>query len=112
MRIDLASRLRGKPEMAAPVAVQGAENALALDPSLESRHHRQRRFFLGQLRVVNLAGSIVQDHDQVIPAFVLEPLMTATVDVQQHARQGTPRTPLAMHAALTLARYQPRPLQD
>jgi hypothetical protein len=38
--------------------------------------------------------------------------MMAAVDVQQHAWQGTPRPALAMCAALALARYQARPLQD
>src|SRR5215472_10703730 len=37
--------------------------------------------------------------------------MMTPVDVQQHARQGTSRTPLAMYAALALPRHQSRPLQ-
>src|SRR5215472_7093501 len=109
--IDLASRLRGEPEMAAAIAVQSTENALALDDFLQPRHHRERRFFLGELRVVNLAGGIVQDHNQVIPAFVLKPLVMATVDVQQHAWQWTALPPLAMHPAFAGPCYQPSSLQ-
>ena len=70
--IDLASRFGVSQEMAAVIAVQGTENALALDDFLQSHHHRERRFFLDELRVIDLAGGIVQDDDQVIPTFVLE----------------------------------------
>src|SRR5712692_10766599 len=37
--------------------------------------------------------------------------MPAAVDVHQHARQRSPRTPLAMHPALASPRHQPRSLQ-
>jgi hypothetical protein len=98
--------------MTAAIAVQSAKNTLAFDHFLQPSHHRQRGFFLAQLRVVDLAGGIIQDHDQVIPAFVLEPLVPAPVDVQQHPWQGTPPPALAMCAALALTCDQPRPLQD
>ena len=87
VRIDLASSLRRVPEMAAAIAVQGTEHSVLGNHFLQPSHHRQRRFFLAQLCVIDLAGGVIQDHDQVIPAFVLEPLMMATIDVQQHARQ-------------------------
>src|SRR5262250_2956234 len=96
--------------MAAAIAVQSTEDSLALNHFLQPSHHRQRRFLFGQLCVVDLAGGIVQDHDPVIPAFVLEPLMMAPVDVQQHARQGTPRPALAMGTVLALPRHQSPPL--
>src|SRR5437660_668919 len=70
MAIDFPSHLRRQPEMAAPVAVQRAEHAFAFDHFLQPCHHRHRRLFLHQLRVINLAGGIVQNHDQVIPALV------------------------------------------
>jgi len=61
--IDRFSGLRGQPEMAAAIAVQGAEQAFPLDHFPERRHHCQRRFLFHQLRVIDLAGSIVQNHD-------------------------------------------------
>ena len=97
--------------MASPIAVQRAEHALALDHLPQSCHHRRRRFLLHHLGVVNLAGGIVQNHDQVVPAFVLKPLVAAAVDVQQHPRQRPPLAPLAMRSALASARHQARSLQ-
>ena len=109
--VHLAADLRRQPEMAAPIAVQGAEHTFALDHFPQPRHHRQRRFLFHQLRVINLAGGVVQNHDQVVPALVLQPLMPAAVDVQQHPRQRPPRTPLAVNSALAPARHQPGSLQ-
>src|SRR6266536_1745379 len=97
--------------MAAPVAVQGAEHAFALDYFLQSCHHGQRRFFFHQLRVIDLAAGIVQNDNQVIPALILEPAMPAAIDVQQHTRQRTPRSSFAMHSALAPPLYQPGSLQ-
>src|SRR5208283_5009286 len=45
-------------------------------------------------------------------ALVLEPAMTAAIDVQQHAGQRSPFPSLAMHPALAASRYQPGPLQS
>ncbi len=69
--------------MAAAVAIQGAKHALPRDHCLQPRHHRQRGFFFHQLRVIDLAGGIVENHQQVVPALVLEPAMPAAIDVQQ-----------------------------
>src|SRR6516225_5249301 len=60
---------------------------------------------------VDLARGIVQNHDQVVPAFVLKPLVPAAVDVQQHPRQRPPLPPFAMRPALASARHQARSLQ-
>src|SRR5207244_780130 len=78
VRINRFSRLRSQPEVAAAIAVQGAEQALALDHRAQRCHHRCRRFFLHQLRVVDLAGGVVQDDDQVIPTLILKPTVTGT----------------------------------
>ena len=112
MGIDLAPHLRRQPKMAAPVAVQGAEQALALDHLPQRRHDRGRRFFLHQLRIVDLAAGIIQNHDQVVPTLVLKPAMPATVHVQQHAGQRPPRSPLAMRSALAPLGHQTGPLQQ
>src|SRR3974390_2858731 len=111
MGIHLATRLRRQPEMAAPIAVQRAEQALALDHFAQSRHHRRRRFFLHQLPVVDLAGGVVQNHQQVVPALVLKPLVPAAVNVQQHAGQRPPRGPLRAPPGLPPPPPHPRPLQ-
>src|ERR1700730_4686691 len=46
-----------------------------------------------------------------MPAIILKPAMLAAIDVQQHARQRAPRTPLAMNPALTPTGDQPGSLQ-
>src|SRR5580765_3072481 len=111
MAVHLAAHLRRQPEMATTIAVQRAEHALALDHFPQSRHHRRRRFLFHQLGVVNLAGGVVQNHDQVVPAFILKPLVPAAVDVQQHPRQRPPLAPLAMRPTLASSRHQSRSLQ-
>src|SRR6185312_11855852 len=63
------------------------------------------------MRVIDFAGGIVQDHDQVIPALVLEPLMMAPVDVQQHSRQGPALPPFTVHPAFAGPCHQPGSLQ-
>lgn len=61
--------------MALPVAVQGAEHSLALDHLLQS-----------SLRVMDLAGGVVQNHDQAVTNVRPETTDdTVAVDVQQHS---------------------------
>src|SRR5438445_13394211 len=110
--VDSPSRLGGEPEMAAAITVKGAEDAFALDYFLQPRHHGHGRFLLRELRVIDLAGGIVQNHDQVIPALVLEPLVMTAVDMQQHAGQGPPWAPLALTPPLPLPLHPPRPLDS
>jgi len=86
--------------MTASIRVQGAEQPLALDDFSQRGHHRNRRLFFHQLGVIDFTGGVVQNHDQVIPALILKPLVPAPVDVQQHARQRAPFAPLAVQAAL------------
>src|SRR5215831_2467062 len=71
-----------------------AKYTFALDYFLLSGHHRQSRFLFHQLRVVDLAGGIVQNHDEVIPALVLKPLMPAE----------TIQSPLAVRELTILAK--------
>src|SRR5215471_15179358 len=97
--------------MAAPIAVQSAEQALALDYLAQRRQYRDTRLFFHQLRVVDLAAGIVEDHHQVIPALVLKPAMAAPLDVQQHPWQGSAWPALAMPPALAPPLHQPCPLQ-
>ena len=104
--IDLAAALRRIPEMGSAVGIERAEQPLPFDHRPQPGHHRGRCFFFGQLRIVDLAGGVVQDHDQVVPALILKPLVIAAVDVQHHPRQWTPLTPPAVHAAPGLALHQ------
>jgi len=72
--------------MGSAVGIERTEHALPFDHRTQPGHHRGGRFLLGQLRIVDLAGGVVQDYDQIVPAFILKPLMIAAVDVQHHAR--------------------------
>ena len=88
MRIDLLAGFAGDKEMAAAIAVQRAEQTFALDYFAQGNHHRAGGFFFHQLRVVDLARGVVQDHQQIVVAIVGKPAMLAAINVQQHARQG------------------------
>lgn len=56
-----------EPELAAPIRVQGAEQLLTLDHLPHRGHDRGCG--------MDLAGGIVQDHDQPVPALILKPLV-------------------------------------
>src|SRR5450759_616509 len=109
--IHLLPRLHRDEKVTPPVAVQGAEQALGFDHLAQAGHHRSRRFFLHQLRVVNLTGGVVQNHDQVIPAIVVQPAMLAAVDVQQHPRQRPPRSSSPVRPPLVPFGHQAGSLQ-
>jgi len=96
--------------MAAPIAVLRAEHAFVIDHFLQAGHHRRRRFLLHQLCVIDLAGCIVENDNQVVLAFVLKPLMTAAIDVQSHPRQRPPHPPFPMRPPFLPVPYQPRSL--
>jgi hypothetical protein len=67
--------------MAGAMTVQDTENLLSLDDLAERSQHRDRVFLFDQLRVINLAGRIVEDHQQVIPAIILKPAVPTAIDV-------------------------------
>ena len=96
--------------MAPAVAVQRAKQPLRFDHLPQTCHHRECRLLFDQLRVVDLAGRIVQNHNQVVIPVVLKPAVLAAIDVQQHARQRPPRAP-PVRPTLPAARHQPRSLQ-
>ncbi len=97
--------------MASPVRVQGAEQPLALDHLPHRRHDRGRRFLLHQLRIIDLAGGVIENHDQVSPALILKPLVAAAVGVQQHTRHSPPLAPPAVHASFARLAHQTCALQ-
>jgi len=105
------ARLAGHEEVAAAIAIEGAEQALLLDHLLQRCHDRSRRFFFDQLRIVDLAGGVVEKDNQVVIAVILKPAMRAAINVQQHARQRPARPPAAMRSALAFSRHQSGALQ-
>jgi len=70
MLIDFLAGLRRIEKVTATVAVKRAEQTPRCDHRAQPSHHRARRFLLHQLRVVDLAGGVVQNHDQVVPALL------------------------------------------
>jgi len=75
VRVHLAAGLRREPDVATAVRIQRAEQALPLDDHAQFHHHGHGRFLLHQLRVIDLAGRGVQNHDQLVPALALKPRM-------------------------------------
>jgi hypothetical protein len=111
MFIHLFARFYGDKKVTAPVTVERAKQTLDLDHFPQPGHHRACRFLFHQLRVVNLTGGIVQNHNQIVPALVAKPLVLAAVNMQQHPRYGPPLAPPAMLASLAPPGHQPGPLQ-
>ena len=66
---------------------------------------------MDQLRIVDLAGGVVQDHDQTIITIILKPAMLAAVDVQHHTRHLAPRSSSTVRTAPPFPGYQSRALQ-
>ena len=92
--------------MGSAVGIKRTEEPLLFDHCAQTCHDRVGRFLRCQLRIIDLAGGIVQNHNQVVPALILEPLMFAAINVQHHTWQRTPLASLAMHPALGLALHQ------
>src|SRR5450631_4279503 len=109
--IDLATALRRQPEMGPTVGIERTEQPLLFNHRTQPNHHWGGRFLLSQLRIVDLAGGVVQDHDQVVPTLILKPLVIAAIDMQHHPRQWTPLAPLAMYAPPGHALHQAGGLQ-
>src|SRR5687768_16884013 len=97
--------------MTRPVRVQAAENTFSFYHLPYSRHDRSGRFSFDQLGIIDLSGRIVEDHDQVVPPVVTEPLVTRPVDVQHHPLYRLSLTLLAMLFSRPLLRDQPRSLK-
>ena len=57
------------------------------------------------VRIIDLAGGIIQNHHQVMPALVVQPSIFVAVDVQQHPRR---RRPSRMRRALAPLVHRPR----
>ncbi len=70
---------------AGPGRWKAPEHAPFLDHFAQRRHYRVRAFLFHQLRIVDLAGRIIQNDHEVAPALVLKPGVPAPV-MQQHAR--------------------------
>jgi hypothetical protein len=58
------------------------ETYLGLNPLPQGRHYRPRGSLLRQRRVVDLAGGVVHNHQQAVPAVVLEPPVSQPPDLQ------------------------------
>jgi len=57
----------------------------AARPPRAARPARGRRFLLTQLRIVDLAAGIIENHSKSWPLLAAQPAVRAGVDVQQHA---------------------------
>ena len=84
--IDLATALRRQPEMGSAVGIERTEQPLLFNHRPQPGLHCGSGFFRRQLGIVDLAGGIVQDYDQVVPTLILKPLVIAAVNVQHHPR--------------------------
>src|SRR5207248_1108557 len=83
------------------------EQASRFNNTFECGHNRHRRFFIDQLHVIDLAGRIIEDHDEVLILIqTRNPSMTASIHMQHHARQRTSWTLLAVRSALGVSPHQ------
>jgi len=62
-------------------------------------------------RVIDLAGGVVQNHDQVMLTIIIQPLMRAPVNMQNHPRHGPAWTPSAVRPTLVSFGHQAGSLQ-
>ena len=111
LRFDSFAGVSGHPEVAGSVAVDAAAQAVLFDDFSQGRHHGARRFFFHQLSVVDLTGRVVQHGQQLIPAFILKPLVPTSVDVQHHSRKRPPGASLSVRLSSLGLGHQPRSLQ-
>src|SRR6267378_5854887 len=105
--IDRLTGFRGMEEMASPIAVERTESAFSFDDFPQSGHHRGGRFFFHQLRVVDLAGGIVENHQQIESTLILKPSVRTAIQMQQHPRQRAPWPPPPMYSSFPTLLHQP-----
>lgn len=84
--IDLASRLVGVPVVGAPTRRERTEESLRLHDLPEAAQAAQGPFFFDEEGGVDLAGRIIQCHDQV-PLTTGNPFIGRAVLMQHHAGQ-------------------------
>ena len=92
--------------VAAAVGVERAEQAVRRDHLAQRAKRRSGAFLLDQQHRVNLAGRVVERHDQVDRRAAFDPCVTRAVLMQHHAPQRTPRPLLAVGAALLRPLHQ------
>src|SRR5262245_59684888 len=98
-------------EVTCTVAVDRTEQSLPFDHVSQRGKQRSRRFLFYQLGVVDLVGGIVENHQQVIPAIILEPLMVTPDNVEQHPRQRTTGALASVNPSVSRFGHQSRRLK-
>src|SRR6202140_5399870 len=106
------SFFRRQPEVAAAIAIQSAENTALLDHGAQCRQRGGRGLLLHQLRIVDLAGGVIENYQQVLPLLSAQPAVRAGIDVQQHAGHRPPLALAPMRPAFARAEHQARTLQQ
>jgi hypothetical protein len=87
------------------------DSTLGLNNRTQPRHHRPGRFLFHQLGVTDLAGGIIQDHDQVVPTLVAKPAVLAAINVQHHSGKWSPLPAPPVFAPPLPPGHQTRSLQ-
>src|SRR5574338_9224 len=109
--VDRLASLGGMEVMAAAIAVERTEQAMAADHLGKAAEARCRAFLIDEKPRVPLARRIVHRDDQVnLPLERRQPQMARAVLVQHHADQRTARPLLAVGRALRRRPHQTRNL--
>ena len=102
--VDLAAGLGGEKVMPAAVGIEAHRQAMLAEHLLQRPESRGRAFLLDQKRRIDLAGRVIERHDQIEQRLALEPGVARAVLMQHHPRQ---RTTLALPPMRSLARRLP-----
>src|SRR4029077_8564902 len=86
-------------EMAGPIAVERTESTFALDHLAQGGHDRGGRFLFDELCIVDLAGRVIQNYQQIVATIILKPSVRTAIQVQQHPGQGSACPTTSMHSS-------------
>jgi hypothetical protein len=98
--------------MRAAIGVERTEQAVPIDGVGQAQKARRRAFLLDQERRIDLPGGVIErDNEIEIVPERRNPTVGRAVLEQQHSRQRSPHSLLAMGAAPLGFRHQPGRLQ-
>jgi hypothetical protein len=98
-RVRLLASLRCHEIMAAAIGIEAARQTVLRDHLVQRAQGRVRALFGDQKGRIDLAGGIVQRHDQVERRLAVQPFVPRTILMQHHAAQRPARPLAAMGSA-------------
>ena len=95
---DFTAGFGSEEEVASPVGVEGAEDAVCGNAVAKKTHTAESAFFIDEFHLVNFARGIIHENEQIKEDIwqIWEPLMGAPINVEHHSHQRSTGSFLAV----------------